>query len=213
VDVKLGQMIIVAALLVFVIAPIGFLDQRKYASMIFALYLVAFILVLIEFALLYMAILNAYTDAAVSKDYAQTKWMQEFSKLDDEGRQALAARFPEMRYRMARGVVRAYWEDTKVPIEMFKTFLATSTREYISPERDWNSTAKPRWAWLEIKTCLEDAERIIPDSAAGSHSWRWVGNSHQYLCAYWMAGRALIDLNEAEGAVSYAADTEGVELN
>jgi hypothetical protein len=135
-------------------------------------------------------------------------WMIAFGSLDDEARAAVAFTFPTMRYRMKRGEVRGMFEDTSVPIEMFRLFLQTSNSKYISPERDWTTAEKPPWAWLEIKKWLEENEHIIPDSAAGSHSWLWNGNAHQHLAAYWMAGRKLVDMSDRV----YAQDTEEPKL-
>ena len=118
----------------------------------------------------------------------QTDWMTAFEKLDDEGRAAVAFMFPKIRYRMKRGIVREYFEDTSVPMETFKMFLRLSNSKYISPRRDWYTREKPEWAWLEIFEWLRENNFIIPDSAAGSHSWLWNGNSWNHLNAYWGAG-------------------------
>jgi hypothetical protein len=118
------------------------------------------------------------------------------SKLDDEARAMMAFEFPHMRYRMKRGEVRAMFEDTNVPIEMFRLFLQTSNDKYISPRRDWSTSDRPEWMWIEIFTWLEEHDRVYADSAAGSHSWLWKGNSYQHLYAYWMAGRKLTDMSD-----------------
>jgi hypothetical protein len=135
-------------------------------------------------------------------------WMIAFGKLDDEARAAVAFTFPTMRYRMKMGEVRGMFEDTQVPIEMFRLFLQTSNSKYISPERDWTTAEQPRWAWLEIKGWLEENKHIIPDSAAGSHSWLWNGNAFQHLMAYWTAGRKLVDMSDRV----YAYEEEGEKL-
>ena len=126
---------------------------------------------------------------------AQTDWMEEFGKLDDEGRAAVAFVFPQVRYRMKRGEVRGMFEDTNVPIEMFRLFLQTSNDRYISPERDWSSADMPRWVWLEIFEWLDAQDYIVRESAAGSHSWLWKGNAYQHLMAYWMAGRRVENIS------------------
>jgi hypothetical protein len=125
------------------------------------------------------------------------------AQLDDEARAMMAFEFPHMQYRMKHGEVRAYFEDTGVPIEMFRLFLQTSNDRYISPRRDWYTADQPEWAWLEIKDWLDAHDKIIPDSAAGSHSWLWKGNSYQHLSAYWMAGRKLVDMSN----IVYEYDT------
>jgi hypothetical protein len=132
-----------------------------------------------------------------------TEWMEAFGKLDEEARAAVAFEFPTVRYHMKRGEVRQMFEDTNVSIELFRLFLQTSNNRYISPERDWNSKEKPRWVWLEIKQWLEDHDSILADSAAGSHSWLWNGNSYKHLYAYWMAGRKMVSTGEESRAYAY----------
>jgi hypothetical protein len=128
----------------------------------------------------------------------QTRFAEVFNMLDEEARRALAFQFPSMRYHMKRGIVRPYFENTEVPIEMFRHFLQTSNDKYVSPRRDWYTAERPEWAWLEIMTWLEENDKIIPESAAGSHSWLWKGTAYQQLMAYWMAGRKVVDMNESK---------------
>jgi hypothetical protein len=126
----------------------------------------------------------------------QTRFAEVFNMLDEEARRALAFQFPSMRYHMKRGIVRPYFENTEVPIEMFRHLLQTSNDKYVSPRRDWYTAERPEWAWLEIMTWLEENDKIVPDSAAGSHSWLWKGTAYQQLMAYWMAGRKIANMNE-----------------
>ena len=81
-------------------------------------------------------------------------------------------------------------------VETFQTFLKDSDRKHISPERNWNSADMPRKMWKEIFDYLEAEGKIVPDSAAGSHSWEWVGNWYERYCAaYWTIGRTFVDMN------------------
>ena len=120
-----------------------------------------------------------------------TEFARAIGQLDDEARAMMAFEFPHMRYKMKRGEIRQMFEDTNVPIEMFRRFLQTSNDRYISPRRDWYKADQPEWAWIEIKDWLEEHDKILPDSAAGPHSWLWKGNSYQHMTAYWMSGRTL----------------------
>lgn len=129
---------------------------------------------------------------------AQAEWMDKFSRLDDEGRAAVAFMFPKIRYKMKRGIVREYWEDTNVPMEMFRLFLHLSNSKYISPRRDWFSQEKPQWAWLEIQEWLLKNNYIVPDSAAGSHSWLWNGNAWEHLNSYWGAGLHVPEMRDMQ---------------
>jgi hypothetical protein len=134
-----------------------------------------------------------------------------YSKLDEEARAALGFKFPYLRYRMKRGQVGEYFEDTNATVEQFKLFLKTSNDKYISPRRDWYTSTQPEWAWEEIKGWLEDGGYIKVDSAAGSHSWLWQGNAYKHLMAYWLAGRNLKDMSR-EGEAVYAYEVEEREL-
>jgi hypothetical protein len=126
-------------------------------------------------------------------------WMDSFAKLpDDEARAAVAFEFPTMRFHMRRGMVRPLFEDTSVPIGMFKLFLQTSNAKYISPQRDWYTKEMPEWAWLEIYLWLVDHKKVVPDSAAGNTSHLWVGSSYQQLMAYWVAGNHIVDMNDMQ---------------
>ena len=160
---------------------------------------VGFILFLIMTGLIWwMLLVNNNVEAAIRQDDSAARFAEAFAKLDDEGREVLAMRYPKMRFRMKQGEVRAFFESTKVPVGKFKLFLQTSNSEFISPERDWVTAEMPPHIWKEIFHWLETNNKIIPDSAAGSHSWRWNGNSYQQMVAYWMAGRHLVDMGKAE---------------
>lgn len=161
-----------------------------------ACYIGAFFFAVLTAIVLWRVIVRTRDDhIEVMEQFART-----YGALSDEARAAMAFQFPAMRYRIRRGKVREYFEDTNVTIEQFRLFLQDSNRRYIAPERNWNSAERPRGAWLEIKEWLEVNEYIQPDSAAGSHSWLWEGNSYDHLMAYWMAGHRLQDLSEMEMA-------------
>lgn len=135
-----------------------------------------------------------------------------YSKLDNESRAALGFQFPYLRYRMKKGQIGEYFENTNVSIEQFRLFLKTSNDRYISPKRDWFTREKPEWAWLEIQAWLEDKDYIVADSAAGSHSWLWKGQAYNHLCAYWLAGRHLENLSKGEPVQAFAYEVEEQEL-
>lgn len=166
----------------------------RYVRYQFAFNCGAIIFTIILLIVLLLLVMNGYSVVIDS----MTSFAVAFSKLDDEGRAAMAFQFPMMRYEMKRGRVRAMFEETGVTIEQFRLFLQTSNRKYISPEREWCTSEKPRAVWIEIKDWLEANDRIIIDSAAGSHSWLWKGNSYNHLMAYWMSGRTLTNLNMVE---------------
>lgn len=184
---KLHHAIITTALLVLVLL----LGARTQGKVLDALNVGAVIFAIITAVIMALIVVESLNE----RMRVMTEWMIAFGKLDDEARAAVAFAFPTMRYKMHRGEVRGMFEDTNVSIDTFRLFLQTSNSQYISPRRDWYTAEKPEWAWLEIQGWLLDNDYIIPESAAGSHSWLWMGNSHQHLTAYWMAGRRIPDLN------------------
>jgi hypothetical protein len=146
--------------------------------------------------LFFLVVVLMFLEGLNRRVEVMTEFASAISKLDDEARAMMAFEFPHMRYRMKRGEVREYFEDTNVPIELFKLFLQTGDSKHISPRRYWYTVDKPEWAWLELKGWLEDHEYIVPDSAAGSHSWMWRGNAYEHLKAYWGTGIRLRDMSD-----------------
>jgi hypothetical protein len=160
---------------------------------------------------MWMNALTAYdSHITTCENYAEV-----FGKLDDEARAAMGFLFPKMRYVMKRGIVREEFEDTGLSIELFRVFLQTSNDKYISPRRDWYGKGRPESAWVTIFKWLEERDYVIPDTAAGSHSWLWKGNAYKHLCAYWMAGRKPVDMGEWVVAPqsAYAQEVDDVELS
>ena len=186
---KLFHAMLTAAICLALIA-LGAKTQQ--ARVLFALNVGALLFALMTVVVLWMLVIKA------NDEHWDTlsEFAKAYNQLDAESRAALGFQFPEMRYKMKKGEVREMFENTNVPIELFRTFLKTSNGKYISPERDWASDEKPRWAWLEIKEWLEEENYIVPDSAAGSHSWLWRGQSWDHLKAYWSAGVHVADMNK-----------------
>lgn len=178
----------ITAVICIVLIALGY---KAPARVLTALNIGALIFAIITAIILWTLIL----EAANRRVDVITDWMKEFSKLDEEARAAVAFQFPTIRYHMKRGKVREMFEDTQVPIEIFRLFLKTSNNRYISPRRDWTTEERPAWAWDEIKNWLEEKDYIIADSAAGSHSWLWSGEAYRHLTAYWMSGRHLQDMS------------------
>lgn len=192
---KLHHAVITTFILILFIALAGMTRGSVSKAFVAGAFVMA-LMTAVVMALLWMEGRNESTRVMID-------WMTAFSKLDEEARSAVAFQFPSMRYRMKRGQVRPYFEDTSVTIEQFRLFLQTSNDRYISPERDWSGGEMPRWAWTEIKGWLEENDYILPDSAAGSHSWLWKGNAYRHLLAYWMAGRQIVDMGEGERVYAY----------
>jgi hypothetical protein len=189
---RLSHAMLTAIICVLLIA----LGARAQGRVLFALNFGALVFAIMTATVLLMLLVEERVRVIES----MTRFAIAFGKLDDEARAALAFQFPTMRYRIRRGQPRQMFEDTNVSIETFRIFLQTSNRKYISPERDWNSHQMPRDDWTEIRDWLQANDYIVPDSASGSHSWLWAGNSYDHLMAYWLAGRTIPDLNERETA-------------
>jgi hypothetical protein len=185
---RLHDAIITAVLCVICLALGGKTAGRVASAFNFGALLFGFLFFLVV-VLMFLEGLNRRVE--VMTDFANA-----ISKLDDEARAMMAFEFPSLRYRMKRGEVREYFEDTSVTIEMFKEFLRSSDSKHISPRRYWFRAERPEWAWLEIKGWLEDHELVVPDSAAGSHSWMWKGNAYDHLKAYWGVGLKLRDMSD-----------------
>lgn len=186
------------AVITVAICLICMLLGAKYPRVQWVWNLGAFAFALMTAIVLALLVLEALNERVrVMIDFANA-----IAKLDDEARAMMAFEFPHMQYRMKRGEVRAYFEDTNVSIEMFRMFLQTSNNIYISPRRDWFTADRPEWAWIEIFDWLVANDKVFPDSAAGSHSWLWKGNSYQHLYAYWMAGRRVVEMTD-ERAFAY----------
>lgn len=180
---------------------IGFmlLSAKAQGRTLQALNLGAFGFALLTVLVMWMLIVQSIND----QTREQTEWMIAYGKLDDEGRAVIGLVFPTMRYRARGGEVRPYFEDTFVPIGTFQMFLKNSDKFHIMPERNSGSATISRTDWHEIKEWLEDHGKVEPDSAAGSHSWEWIGDWYARYCgAYLMAGHEL----------RYASETEGQEL-
>ena len=187
---RLSHALLTALLCVGAIA----LSSKAQGKVLLALNVGAFVFAVMTATVLWMLIVENYGNL-IDK---MSNFAAIFAKLDDEGRAALAFQFPTMRYRLRRGHPRAMFEDTNVSIEQFREFLKRSNRKSIAPERDWSTSELPRAAWAEIRDWLEANDYILPDSAAGSHSWLWNGNAYDRLMAYWLAGRQLVNLSELE---------------
>jgi hypothetical protein len=170
----------------------AWLDTKETARIAAVMYAGALIFAILTGAVMWMLIVQTLGQHLER----QTRFADVFHRLDDEARRALAFQFPSMRYHMKRGFVRPYFEDTQVPIETFRLFLQLSNDKYIAPRRDWYTTEQPEWAWEEIFSWLHANDKIVPDSAAGSHSWLWRGSAYQQLMAYWMAGRNVVEMGD-----------------
>jgi len=195
-----------AAFVCFVFTALAMLVDKEYEKLRTAFWVAAFFFGVIAAVIT----LRLIFDGINSLVNTQIDWMEKFSSLDDEAREAVAFQFPAIRYRMKHGQVREFFEDTNATAEHFRLFLQTSTEKQTSPLRNWSTTEQPAWAWNEIKSWLQARGYILEDSYAGNHSWLWRGNSYRHLMAYWKPGRKLENFNIGTEAV-YEEGGEAVQ--
>jgi len=151
----------------------------------------------------YLWVYNANVDARVRQDYSMASWMKEFGALTHEEQEVVASRYPHIRLSIKGGEFVKEFESTKVLVHLWTEFLNTSTPSYTSSKRDWNSKEKPLAAYEAMYAWLVKEEFVYDDSADGSHSYMWVGESYNYLYAKWhMADRKLVDMNAQEAKLA-----------
>lgn len=114
----------------------------------------------------------AVIEARAAYYYAVGSASEKIAHLDPQQFQALGLTFPRVRARWPAGEVALYFDDTNATIEHFRAFMGGASQDQIYPERNCNA-GLPRWAWDEIRACLEGRGYVIPDSYAGNRSWRW----------------------------------------
>lgn len=119
--------------------------------------------------------------AEVRKTYeTATNFAEKLAALDPDQYRALGIRFPMLRIEY-RGQPITTVEDSGVTLKHFRAFLDDSDFRQVSPERNWASREKPRSVWRKIMAWLQENDFIYPNSAAGSHSWLWKGESRKLL--------------------------------
>lgn len=137
---------------------------------------------------------------------ATARYFEAFALLDPEQRNALAFNIPAFHLRATRGQVAEYFEDTTATAEHIRLFLLDSDDEHTSSQHGWNTAEKPRRAWEEIYDWLVRKKKVWPDSASGSHSYRWRGTAYQSMMLYYLSV-SIPDLN-AEPARAYVSETK-----
>ncbi len=118
--------------------------------------------------------------------YVTIQYIEAYIKLDPVQRSELGFNIPSLRFTVRRGKVSELFEDTRASIEHMRLFLVDSNSINTAAERNWNTAERPRWAWAEIYDWCVRNGKVRDDSAAGSHSYEWVGNSYNALMFYWL---------------------------
>jgi hypothetical protein len=123
---------------------------------------------------------------------AVTRLAEQLSRLDQDQWRALGIAFPTLRIHWD-GTPTQLLEDSDITLDEFARFMKDSNPHQISPERNW-SNGRERRTWLRIKTWLESCGYIKQQSAAGNHSWLWIGNSFYTLRERYLAAKPLPNL-------------------
>jgi len=126
------------------------------------------------------------------------RYIESYIKMNPEQRSELGFRLPSLGLHVNRGQVELLFDDTYATAEHIRLFLVDSTPEHTASERDWNTEERPRWAWKAIYDWLVRNGKVYRDSASGSHSFKWIGNSYRSMMFYFLRS-PVPDLNAVEG--------------
>lgn len=140
-------------------------------------------------AIVWMMVMSHHYDMVI-------RYIEAYMKLDPVQRSELGFNVPSLRLTVKRGKVSELFEDTSATIEHMRLFLVDSTSTNTAAERNWNTAERPRWAWGEIYDWCVRKGKVRDDSAAGSHSYEWIGNAYQGLMWYWVGRVNVPNLDE-----------------
>lgn len=122
---------------------------------------------------------------------------KEIAALDPQQFQALAMTFPLVRVRWtSTAKPRIMLEDSEIAtMTHLAVFLNGSNGKQVFPKRDWHGEVTfrgdtvnlDRTSYEEILNIFIRHRLVIPDSAAGPHSWLWVEGQTTYrnVRMYW----------------------------
>jgi hypothetical protein len=104
--------------------------------------------------------------------YVQKEWLSELRQMDPEQWRALGLiNIPFINITW-EGETMLIWEGT-VSMKYFEHFMHTSNDSQTSPKGEWNTKKYPERVWTLIYNRLVQLGFVIPDSAAGNHSYLW----------------------------------------
>lgn len=141
------------------------------------------------------------------------RFSESIRQMDHDQWQALGIRVPALRVRWHGRPVQMI-EDTDITVEDLEAFMEDSTASQISPVRNWSNGIERR-RWERIKSWLESQNYIVKNSAAGSHSWLWRGQSYytvkeRYLAEQQIKSLAEDDIMPGPPATAYTPPLETV---
>jgi hypothetical protein len=114
------------------------------------------------------------------------RYIEAFINLTPEQRQVLAYQLPNVvRWKMHRGQLVGFFDDTNVPKDLFREFVICSNKTTTPSRRDWNTKEHPRWAWDACYKYFLDRGKVGRFST-GPESFPWMEKGyHDKLLFYW----------------------------
>jgi hypothetical protein len=118
--------------------------------------------------------------------YSVTAYIEALVKMDGDLRNALAFSVPSLRLVAKRGQVMTLFAETHATKKHIHLFLQDSTREQTASKRDWKTSERPAWAWLEIYNYLL-SHKMVGAYSVGPESYPWIGTAYQNLAVYFLS--------------------------
>jgi len=130
--------------------------------------------------------ISHYAELRTRHYMIQKEVIDSLAKADPDVRNAIGAWFPRYNFVYA-GQPITCWQDTIVPIDIFREFMKASNEQYTVPLRDWKAQgATYHRYWVLIYEKLVELELVVKDTAAGSHSYMWRGRGYSRSWEMWM---------------------------
>jgi hypothetical protein len=104
---------------------------------------------------------------------------------------ALSLAVPEIGLQWIDGAIIPTWEDTGVPLDVFREFLRGSNGEYVQPVREW---AKDEQSQRQYEIIIQKLLELgyLKTQPRGPRSWTWAPNALEKLWARWMTWELVI---------------------
>jgi len=116
----------------------------------------------------------------------QKEVIDSLAKADPDVRNAIGAWFPRYNFVFA-GQPIVCWQDTIVPLDVFREFMKESNQQYTVAQREWKARgATYHRYWVLIYEKLVEIGLVVKDSSAGNHSEMWSGRGYDRAWQMWM---------------------------
>lgn len=130
--------------------------------------------------------------AWIGEEIANTRRRLEIERIQavtacpNEKLNALSVSVPEINLRWIHGAIVPTWEDTGVPLEVFRTFMADAREESVKPVREWAKDSESQRQYEIIIQKLLELGFLKTEPPRGPYSWRWRGNMRVRAWERWM---------------------------